>query len=75
MPDWQKFIAGKIALAKKGNQLGKPNANIRVPARQTQVTNFRVLDIGINPTVTKEEWSLRVYGLVENELHLDWAAF
>lgn len=54
MPDWKKFIAGKIALAKKGNQLGKPNANDRLPAGQMQVTNSPVLDIGIKPTVTKE---------------------
>ncbi|MDP2230060.1 sulfite oxidase-like oxidoreductase [Methylotenera sp.] len=75
MPDWKKFIAGKVVLAKKGNQPGKTNTNSRVPAGQNQVKNFPVLDIGIKPTVTKEEWSLHVYGLVENELLLDWAAF
>lgn len=75
MPDWKKFIAGKIALAKKGNLPGKQNSNIRVPAGQTEVKNFPVLDMGIKPSITKSEWSLRVYGLVEKELNIDWAAF
>ncbi len=75
MPDWKKLIAGKIAIAKKGNAAGKLNANIRVPAGQTQVTNFPVLDMGIKPEIALANWNLRVFGLVENELKLDWAAF
>lgn len=75
MPDWKKLIASKIALAKKGNQPGKPNANVRVPAGQTEVKNFPRLDLGICPDVTTRNWSLRVYGLVDNELNIDWAAF
>ena len=47
MPDWKKLIAGKIAIAQKGNSAGKPNANIRVPAGQKQVNNFPVLDMGV----------------------------
>ena len=46
MPDWKKLIAGKIAIAKKGNTAGKSNTNIRIPAGQTQVNNFPVLDLG-----------------------------
>lgn len=53
MPDSKKFIAGKIALAKKGNLPGKPNANVCVLAGKMQVTNFPVLGIGIKPTVTQ----------------------
>ena len=75
MPDWKKLIAGKIALAKKGNTAGKVNANDRVPAGQTEVKNFPILDLGILPDVNKTNWKLRVYGLVENELNLDWDAF
>lgn len=75
MTDWQRFIAGKIALAKKGSKQGKLNANIRVPAGQTQVKNFPVLDMGIKPNIAKSEWSLRVFGLVEKELNIDWATF
>ena len=75
MPDWKKLIASKIAVAQRGAAPGKINANIRVPAGQTEVKNFPVLDLGMKPNIAKSEWSLRVYGLVENELNLDWAAF
>ena len=75
MPDWKKLIAGKIAIAKKGNSPGKVNSNERVPAGQTEVKNFPILDLGILPDITKANWKLRIYGLVENELTLDWNAF
>ena len=75
MPDWKKLIAGKIAIAKKGNVAGKLSANIRVPAGQTEVKNFPVLDMGIKPAINLDAWNLRIYGLVENEVNLGWAAF
>ncbi len=75
MPDWKKLIASKIAVAHRGTAPGKINANVRVPAGQTEVKNFPVLDMGMKPTIAKSDWSLRVYGLVENELNLDWSAF
>ena len=79
MPDWKKLIAGKIAIAQKsktqGNAAGKHNANIRVPAGQTQVHNFPTLDLGIKPEIALGNWNLRVFGLVENELNIGWEAF
>ena len=79
MPDWKKLIAAKIAIAQKsktqGNRASKTNADIRVPAGQTEVKNFPILDLGILPDINKQNWSLRIYGLVENELNLDWDAF
>ena len=75
MPDWKKLIAGKIAIAQKGSVAGKLNSNVRVPAGQKQVSNFPVLDMGIKPWIDTSEWRLRVFGLVENELDLDWAAY
>lgn len=75
MPDWKKLIAGKVALAQKGNAAGKVNANVRVPAGQTEVKNFPILDLGILPDVNKSNWQLRIYGLVENEIKLDWDAY
>ncbi|MES2502726.1 MAG: sulfite oxidase-like oxidoreductase [Pseudomonadota bacterium] len=75
MPDWKKLIAGKIALAKKGSAPGKVNQDIPVPAGQTEVKNFPILDLGILPDINKDNWQLRVYGLVANELNLDWEAF
>jgi DMSO/TMAO reductase YedYZ molybdopterin-dependent catalytic subunit len=75
MPDWKKLIEGKIALAKRGNKPGKINQNVRVPAGQTEVKNFPILDLGILPDISKSNWKLRIYGLVENELNLDWKSF
>jgi len=75
MPDWKKLIAAKIALAKRGAKPGAANANQRVPAGQTEVNNFPILDLGIVPEIDTTNWKLRIYGLVEHELNLDWAAF
>jgi len=79
MPDWTKLIAGKIALAQKSKgQANKPspsNIDARVPPGQKLVTNFPVLDLGIRPNVNTTNWSLRVFGLVENELNLKWMDF
>lgn len=75
MPDWKKLIAGKIALAKKGNKPGKLSDNERIPAGQMQVTNFPVLDLGIKPDITQDNWQLKVFGLVGNELTFDWDAY
>lgn len=75
MPDWKKLIEGKIAIAKKGNTPGKPNANARIPAGQKEVNNFPILDLGMKPWIGTAEWRLRVFGLVEQEITLDWAQF
>lgn len=75
MPDWKKLIEGKIALAKRGTKPGKTNENARIPAGQTEVRNFPTLDLGIRPDVTTESWSLRIYGLVDKELNVNWAQF
>lgn len=75
MPDWKKLIASKIALAKKGSQPGKQGNNVRVPAGQTEVKNFPRLDLGIVPEISNLDWTLRVYGLVDHEITLNWDAF
>lgn len=75
MPDWKKLIESKIAVAKRGAKPSKANANERIPAGQTEVKNFPRLDLGICPDVTTRNWRLRIYGLVEHELNIDWATF
>jgi DMSO/TMAO reductase YedYZ molybdopterin-dependent catalytic subunit len=79
VPDWKKLIEGKIALAQRsreqGNKPSKPSLDARVPAGQTVVTNFPILDLGILPEILQSNWTLRIYGLVENELHLSWDDF
>ncbi|WP_036300264.1 molybdopterin-dependent oxidoreductase [Methylotenera sp. L2L1] len=75
MPDWKKLIEGKIALAKRGARPSSVNQNVRIPAGQTEVKNFPTLDLGIRPDVTTENWNLRIDGLVEKELNIDWLQF
>lgn len=75
MPDWKKLIEGKIALAKRGARPSSVNGSVRIPAGQTEVRNFPTLDLGIRPDVTTENWTLRIYGLVEKELNINWAQF
>lgn len=75
MPDWKKLIESKIALAKRGLKPGRPSGNARVPAGQTLVTHFPVLHISEPPKVSVDNWKLRVFGLVEQEISLDWQAF
>jgi len=75
MPDWEKLIEGKIALAKRGTKPSKENSNERIPTGQTEVKNFPILDLGIRPQVTTQNWNLHVYGLVKTELAIDWESF
>lgn len=75
MPDWKRQIEAKIALAKKGNKPSKPSADARVPPGQKVVTNFPILDLGILPDIDKTTWTLRIFGLVEQELQLNWDDF
>ena len=79
MPDWKKLIEGKIALALKaktsGFSLSKSSDDARVPAGQKWLTNFPVLDLGVRPTVNTMNWKLRIYGLVNHEINLDWITF
>lgn len=75
MPDWKKLIEAKTALAKRGAPPSKPNADTRLPPGQKVVTNFPILDLGILPDIHKGNWRLRVFGLVDHELDLDWQAY
>lgn len=73
-----KLIATKQKWAKAGRLLtGMPDdahAN-RLPPGQKLVTNWPVLDLGLQPDVPKEEWRLTVDGLVENPVTLSFEAF
>jgi DMSO/TMAO reductase YedYZ molybdopterin-dependent catalytic subunit len=77
--NWAKVIDGKIALAKRnveqGMKPGKVSPDARIPQGQSRVNDFPVLDMGIRPAIDKATWTLRLFGLVANEVSLDWAAF
>ena len=69
-----KLVASKQAWARAGRLLtGKhsdPETD-RLPPGQRLVTNWPVLDLGIQPDVPRSIWRLKVDGLVE--LPIDWS--
>jgi DMSO/TMAO reductase YedYZ molybdopterin-dependent catalytic subunit len=73
----EKLIATKEKWAKAGRLLtGKTDeghAN-RLPPGQRLVTNWPVLDLGLQPDVPKDEWRLTVDGLVQNPVTLTFEA-
>lgn len=73
-----KLIETKQAWARAGRLLtGKPDPDhaLRLPPGQRLVTNWPVLDLGVQPHVARDEWSLTIDGEVENPRTLDWPAF
>jgi DMSO/TMAO reductase YedYZ molybdopterin-dependent catalytic subunit len=75
MPDWKKMIEAKIALAKRGARPSARGENPRIPPGQKQVHDFPVLDLGQAPFVARDDWRLKLWGLIEHPAELDWAAF
>ncbi len=71
------YIARKERWARKMAGKAKPvvRSEQRLPPGQRQVHNFPVLDLGIQPEVSLENWTLKVHGLVENPVTLSWKDF
>lgn len=44
----------------------------RVPPGQRLTGDFPVLDLGIQPGISHDDWRLRLFGLVAREVELDW---
>ena len=72
-----KYIAAKERWAAK--QAGRAQRVVRstdrLPPGQREVANFPVLDMGIQPEVAQADWRLKIHGLVENPVTLDWEQF
>ena len=58
----------KIEGSGKTNRHGMP----KLPVGQREVPNWPVLDLGIQPTLPLEQWSLEVTGEVQNPYTLSW---
>ncbi len=74
----EKLTAAKQAWARAGRLLTgttDPDKEMRLPPRQRLVTNWPVLDLGVQPHVPVETWRLDVDGAVVNPVSLDWAQF
>lgn len=73
-----KLVATKEAWARQGRGLtgaAADPARDRLPPGQRLVEDWPVLDLGVVPRVTTENWSLTVDGLVENPVEWRWADF
>jgi DMSO/TMAO reductase YedYZ molybdopterin-dependent catalytic subunit len=75
----ERYIAAKQKWAEKQTARGiRPLAvrsNDRLPPGQSLTTGFPVLDLGIQPEIPLNEWTLTLDGLVEKPFSLDWPAF
>lgn len=71
------------AAAKKLREARKPHvpavmtvrSTDRLPPGQHLVTSFPVLDIGILPRITTDNWRVDIRGEVKNVMSFDWDAF
>lgn len=73
----ESYIAAKERWAAKMAGKAKPlvRSKDRLPPGQRQVHNFPVLDLGVQPEVSLENWVLKISGKVENSLTLSWKDF
>ena len=73
-----KLVQTKQKWARDGRlltgQVAQPDL-VRLPPGQREVKNWPVLDLGIQPEVTKESWRLEVEGLVESPLTWNFRDF
>lgn len=73
-----KLVGAKEGWARDGRALtGKAAepAKDRLPPGQRLVTDWPVLDLGITPNLSAEDWSLTIDGAVEAPLKWSWAEF
>lgn len=75
----ERYIAAKQAWAEKQKAAGVTARTVRsedrLPPGQKLTTGFPVLDLGIQPHLPPERWSLTIDGLVEKPTTLSWDAF
>ena len=68
----EKLIRTKKRWAEQGRLLtGRPDlGHVTNPPGQKRVTNWPVLDLGVQPDIKPETWRLRIGGLVEDPVAL-----
>jgi DMSO/TMAO reductase YedYZ molybdopterin-dependent catalytic subunit len=77
LPEPSKLTRSKRHWADEGRFLtgqGSRPDQARLPPGQHIVQNWPVLDLGRQPDISHERWRLKVGGLVERPVTLDWAA-
>lgn len=75
----ERYIAAKQKWAEKQKAAGVTARTIasadRLPPGQKLTTGFPVLDLGVQPDIPLNEWTLSLDGLVEKPVTLSWEAF
>jgi DMSO/TMAO reductase YedYZ molybdopterin-dependent catalytic subunit len=75
----ERYIAAKQKWAEKQLAQGFRPRDVastdRLPPGQKLTTGFPVLDLGVQPEVPLNEWTLTLDGLVEQPVTLDWTRF
>lgn len=75
----ERFIAAKQRWAEKQKAAGarplEKRSEERLPPGQTLTEGFPVLDLGVQPVLPLETWTLDLGGLVETPRTLSWAEF
>lgn len=77
-PPDTKLTRSKSRWAQEGRFLtGAParTAAERLPPGQHLTKDWPVLDLGVQPAIAREAWTLDVTGAVDNPIHWTWAAF
>lgn len=70
-----KLIATKEKWAQEGRALTGHEGKDRLPPGQRLTQDWPVLDLGIQPHVDLEEWSLSASGEIENPISWSWKDF
>lgn len=77
-PDESKLTRTKQRWVEEGRfltgRVSRPEQD-RLPPGQHLVRDWPVLDLGVQPDVPTDRWSLRVFGLVQKAVTLDWTGF
>ena len=71
----EKLVRSKERWARDGRLLTGAAGEDRLPPGQRLVTDFPVLDLGVQPDVAKDRWRLRLEGLVEARQAFGWEEF
>lgn len=75
----ERYIQAKQAWAEKQKARGvtarAEASQERLPPGQKLTTGFPVLDLGVQPDIPHAQWQLKIDGLVEKPVTLNWEAF
>lgn len=71
----EKLVETKEKWARDGRALTGKSGQDRLPPGQRLTADWPVLDLGITPNLTTEDWSLSVGGACETPLKWSWADF